>query len=49
MNLETDREIKEKKEDKFDISNKELKEIYKESKKNINITQIASSRPTKME
>lgn len=37
MNLEIDKETKEKKEDKLDISNKELKEIYKESKKNINI------------
>lgn len=34
MNLEIDRE---KKEDKLDISNKDLKEILKESKKNINI------------
>lgn len=37
MNLETDREIKEKKDDKLDISIKEFKEIYKESKKNINV------------
>lgn len=37
MNLEIDKETKEKKEDKFDISSKELKDIYKESKKNINI------------
>ena len=34
MNLEIDRE---KKEDTLDISSKELKDIYKESKKNINI------------
>lgn len=37
MNLEIDRETKENKDDKLDISVKDFKEIHKESKKNINL------------